>query len=311
MASPTILSCKSIDPGEDYLIHLYAFVHETSLTFGPLSHIKQLLSDNSNIISQGFCSNDSQFSLVPTFLHPELVHWAVSNFVPFTKQIISYNGSKIIMFVNSQAVWKALFLPLPTPEVVQFTEESSLAIVKALSPDQLYTFMSKMFKPDVSPSNHAFPYDISLFSEPLQAAFSILSQILGLEDDSKVIEIMVGVICLVCQSSKEINLSFDQYLAEKIAYQLGHFQSDGKVYNYQTLLMLMIITKNLHELRQMEPVHFSDNTYLSQRNAMMNFFTFLSMVIPAIYRLIFGCTMPRIGAYLKALLQNLVELVGD
>ena len=113
------------------------------------------------------------------------------------------------MSVNSQAVRKALCLPLPTPEVVQFTEESSLVIIKALSPDQLYTFMSKMFKPDVSPSNHAFPYDHSLFSEPLQATFSILSQILGLEDDSKVTEIMVAVICLVSQSSKEINLSFD------------------------------------------------------------------------------------------------------
>ena len=46
--------------------------------------------------------------------------------------------------------------------------------------------MSKMFEPDVNPANHAFPYDSSLFSEPLQAVFSILSQILGLEDDSKV-----------------------------------------------------------------------------------------------------------------------------
>ena len=82
---------------------------------------------------------------------------------------------------------------------------------------------------------------------------------LGLEDDTKVTEIMVGIICLVSQSSKEINLSFDQYLAKKIAYQLGHFQSDGKVFNYQTLLMLMIIIENLHELRQMEPFHFSDN----------------------------------------------------
>ena len=122
---------------------------------------------------------------------------------------------------------------------------------------------------------------------------------------------MVGVICLISQSSREINLSFDQYLAEKIAYQLGHFLSNGKVFNYQMLLMLMIITENLHELRQMEPVHFSDNTYLSQRNATMNFFTFSSTVIPAIYRLIFGSTMPRIGADLKALLQNPMELVGD
>ena len=35
------------------------------------------------------------------------------------------------------------------------------------------------------------------------------------------------------------------------------------------------------------------------------------MVIPAIYRLTLGSTMPRIGAYLKALLQGPVELIGD
>ena len=84
-----------------------------------------------------------------------------------------------------------------------------MAIVKALSLDQLYNFMSKMFKPDISPSNHVFPYDSSLFSEPLQVVFSILSQILGLEDDKIVIEIMVGIVCLVSQSAKEVSLSFD------------------------------------------------------------------------------------------------------
>ena len=92
---------------------------------------------------------------------------------------------------------KALCLLPPTPDVVQFSEENSLAIIKALTPDQLYTFLSKMLRPDASPSQHDFPYDHSLFSEPLQGVFSILSQILGLEDDSKVTEIMVGVICLV------------------------------------------------------------------------------------------------------------------
>ena len=147
-----------------------------------------------------------------------------------------------------------------------------------------------MLRPDASPSQHAFPYDRSLFSEPLQGVFSILSQILRLEDDSKVTEIMVGIICLISQASKEVNLQFDQYLADKIAYQLGHFQSGGKVFRYQTLLMLMVITENLTELRQLEPVHFSDNTDLSQRHASLSFFTFSGTVIPALYRLIFGVT---------------------
>jgi len=61
----------------------------------------------------------------------------------------------------------------------------------------------------------------------------------------------------------------------------------------------------------MEPIHFSSDTDLSARNATMSFFTFASSVIPALYKLIFGSTMPRIGGDLKLLLHGLVESVGD
>ena len=60
---------------------------------------------------------------------------------------------------------------------------------------------------------------------------------------------MVGVVCLVSQSVKESTLSFDQYLVDKISYQLEHFHFEGKTFNYQTLLLLMVITENLAELR--------------------------------------------------------------
>ena len=40
MASPAIKTCKSIDPGEDLLINLDAFIQETNLFLGPLNQIK-------------------------------------------------------------------------------------------------------------------------------------------------------------------------------------------------------------------------------------------------------------------------------
>lgn len=66
--------------------------------------------------------------------------------------------------------------------------------------------------------------------------------------------------------------------------------------------MLMIITENLDELRQIEPVHFSDDTDLSQRNATISFFTLSISVIPTLYKLIFGSSMPRINDESKLLL---------
>ena len=54
--------------------------------------------------------------------------------------------------------------------------------------------MPKMFRSDIGPSNFTFPYDISLFSETIQVVLSLLSQILGLENDKSVSEVMVGTV---------------------------------------------------------------------------------------------------------------------
>ena len=139
-----------------------------------------------------------------------------------------------------------------------------------------------MFRPDISPSNHTFPYDISLFIETIQAVFALLSQILGLDNDKRVIEVMVGAVCLVSQSIKEFSLNFDQFLVERISYHLEHFHTEGKVFNYQTLLLLMVITENLTELRQIEPINFSDVVDLFESKATISFFTFANSIMPSI-----------------------------
>ena len=66
----------------------------------------------------------------------------------------------------------------------------------------------------------------------------------------------------------------------------------------------MVLTENLTELRQIEPVNFLDVVDLSERNATISFFTFANSIMPAIYKVIFGSTMPRISEDLKFLLQN-------
>ena len=42
-----------------------------------------------------------------------------------------------------------------------------------------------------------FPYDICSFIEPIQAIFSRLSQILGLDNDQFVTEVMIGTLYIV------------------------------------------------------------------------------------------------------------------
>ena len=251
MTTNAIKTYKNVDPKEELLIDLDVVIKETELTLGTLSQIKQTILDNLNIISDTLCSSLSQFTIEPTFPFPELIHWVVDNYVPSMKQILSADRTKVIATINSETLRKAFCLPIPNPNQnsIQFSEENNLVVIKSLNSDQLYTFMSKMFRPDISPSNYTFPYDVSLFIETIQVIFSLLSQILGLDSDRFVTEVMVGIVFLVSQSIKEFALSFDQYLVDKISYQLEHFHSKGKTFNYQTLLLLMFITENLTELR--------------------------------------------------------------
>jgi hypothetical protein len=238
MATSAIKSCKQVDPKEEFIVDLDSSIRENELNLGILSQIKQTILDIPNIISDSFCSSLSQFVIEPTFPYLEFIHWVVQNYAPSTRQILSSDDTKVIATINPKALRKALCLPSPNPNVVQFSEENNLAIIKALSFDQLFTFMSKMFLPNISPSNFSFPYDISLFTETVQVVFSLLSQFLGLENDKSVTYVMVGTVYLVSQSVKEFELSFDQYIADRISYQLEHFNSDGKTFNYQTLLIL-------------------------------------------------------------------------
>ena len=57
MATSAFLSCKSIDPAEDFVVDLDVSISEAVLNFGPLHHTKQLLADNSQAVSPRLCSN--------------------------------------------------------------------------------------------------------------------------------------------------------------------------------------------------------------------------------------------------------------
>ena len=129
-----IQTCKSTDPKEELLIDLDAAIKETKLTIGTLSQIKKTITDNPSIISNTFFSSLSQFIIEPTFPFSEFVHWVVKNYVPSTKQILSTDGTRVICTISFESLRKSFFLPIPNPtqNLIQFSEESILVVIKAL-----------------------------------------------------------------------------------------------------------------------------------------------------------------------------------
>ena len=141
--------------------------------------------------------------------------------------------------------------------------------------------------------------------------FYVLSQILGLDGDKSVKEVMVGNLWLVSESKKEFCLKYDEFVVERISSQLDNFHSLGKIFTYQTLLMLIVINDNLQTLHQTEPGFFANNVNLSEKNASMTFFNFTHKIIVVVYKLISGTTLPRLMEEMKVCLHNHNEPVGD
>ena len=133
-ATTTIQTCKSVDLGETYIIDLDASISETKLTIGDQSHIKNIISQSPEIISEALCSSLSQFTIKPTFPFPELIHWSAKNYAPSSRQIISVDGTKVIFNINSQAIRRAFNIPSIDSDQspIQFSEENSLSVIKSL-----------------------------------------------------------------------------------------------------------------------------------------------------------------------------------
>ena len=136
--------------------------------------------------------------------------------------------------------------------------------------------MDKLLKSYVNQTQAMFPYEISSFTELIQAIFSLLSRILGLDSDQSVTEVMIGTrtLHLVSQSKKQNGFRYEEFLVERITFQLENFHNSSKIFIYQTLLMLIVINNNLQTLHQMQPKFFAENVNLSERNSTMTFISF-------------------------------------
>ena len=100
--------------------------------------------------------------------------------------------------------------------ITQFSELSSLAAIKSLTPEELTSFMAKLLKPDVNHTQATFSYELSSFIEPIQAILSLLSQNLGLNSDQSVTEVMIGTLYLASQSKEQNGFRYEEFLVENI-----------------------------------------------------------------------------------------------
>ena len=126
------------------------------------------------------------------------MRWIANNFVKGSTQVLSTDGSQVILGITPESLRKMFNLSLPSQNsaVITFSEEETLATVKSLSLKKISSFLLKILSPEVDQTPSQFPIEYTLFTKPIQALFSLMSQILGLELDKNVTEVMIDILCI-------------------------------------------------------------------------------------------------------------------
>jgi hypothetical protein len=237
----------------------------------------------------------------------------VKNDVKSSFKVLTSDGSRILCTIDSESIISSLGLSPITPECnsFQFSKLTSLEAIKNLNLEELTSFMSKILKPGVIETQDMFPYDLSSFLDPIQAIFSLLSQVLGSDSDQIVIEVIVRTLILVSQFTEPKVFRYEQFFVERITSQLENFNNSGKVFRYQTLWILIVINNNLQALQQTQPLYFTDDVNLSERNSTITYYNFMDKVMSSLYKLIYGMSLPRFSEEMKAHMHSSSEPVGD
>ena len=140
---------------------------------------------------------------------------------------------------------------------------------------------------------------------------SLVSQVLGLDDDCHVSEVVLGFllkmssISLGSESQLVHVFSLDEYLVEAIHIQLVEF-SKVIFFKYQSYLLNMLLCSNVTELQ------FLSTIFSSDLPKQINMFEFANYIMLEIYKMLFDEVLPRVLEEMKSMMQSSPEdRIGD
>jgi hypothetical protein len=139
----------------------------------------------------------------------------------------------------------------------------------------------------------------------VQWVCSLLSQILGLDNDKHVVEVMLGFLLefFKSESSPSVRVIFNRFIANNIHKHLVNFQS-LRHFRYCTYLLKIFLETNKRE--------FPEATFISIECKMITLLIFINKVMSRVYSLIFNTILPRVLDDMRSYLQrNPENRLGD
>jgi hypothetical protein len=238
------------------------------------------------------------------FTFPEFVSWCVERYSQGERVILNKLGSEVLCKVDGPSLRHALNIPDASPIVSEpFEEQRMIMIYRECLPKVKTLFLQTIVKPEHHSESLSLPANLSVMIVEVQWACSLLSQILGLDNDKLVVEVMLGILLIFFQSGQSVCVSFDEFIAENIHQQLVNFSS-LRHFRYYSHLLRMFLGSNNTEL--------PEAAFISTECKKITMLIFINKNMSKIYSLIFSSDLPRVLEEMKSSLQpSLENMMGD
>ena len=176
-------------------------------------------------------------------------------------------------------------------------------IYRECLPEVKTLFLQTIVKPEHHSESLSLPASMSVMIIEVQWACSLLSQILGLDNDKFVVEVMLGFLLIFFLSSQSVCVSFDKFIADNMHQQLVNFISLRHFRYYSHLLRIFLGSNK---------IEFPETAFILTECKRITILIFINNIMSMIYNLIFGSDLPRVLEEMKSSLQpNLENKIGD
>jgi hypothetical protein len=171
-----------------------------------------------------------------------------------------------------------------------------------MPPEVKTLFLQTIVKPEHHSESLSLPASVSIMIIEVQWACSLLSQILGLDNDKFVVEVMLGFLLtfFMSESGQSVCVSFDKFIADNMHQQLVNFNS-LRHFRYYTHLLRMFLESNKTE--------FPETAFISTECKRITMLIFINKIMSRVYSLIFGSDLPRVLEEMKSL-YNQIQRAG-
>jgi hypothetical protein len=186
-----------------------------------------------------------------------------------------------------------------------FEEEKMITVYRECPSEVKTMFLQTIVKPEHDYENLSLPIIVNVMIIEVQWACSLLSEILGLDNDKFVVEVMLGFLLtfFMSESSQSVCISFDRFIADNMHQQLGNFNS-LRYLRYYTHLLRMFLESN--------KTKFPETAFISTECKRITMLIFINKIMSSVLSLIFGTDLPRVLKEMKRFLQpNPESRVGD